>query len=317
MEKTLNLLGHERTFSASDGDYYLAAMASDGPHDVQPIFQRFCHPGDVVIDVGSNIGITAVIAGLLVSSGSVLALEPVKETFEYLERNIERSKSSNVKCLNLAVSSMSGRVRLVSEPGYRFAAFVGYEDVMDRYSGYSEEEVAAITLDRLVEDEGLSRVDFIKIDVEGFELEVLRGSAQVLERFQPAVFLEANHYCLNVFRRISMVDFIEEILSIFPIVQAVDASLETLDLTLPSNLPSFFHANVVGGRFQNLLCGFSPSIESAVEHLSPVETSPVETNSVENMSRVEPEDRTHDRRTDRLVDSLRRRVADLVANRRG
>jgi FkbM family methyltransferase len=309
LKKTLNLFGHECTFSASDEDYYLAGMAPGGPPDIQPVFEQFCHPGDVVIDVGSNIGITAVIAGLLVSPGSVLALEPVKETFEYLERNIEQSKSSNVKCLHLAASSTPGQVRLVSEPGYRFAAFVGYGDVLNRYSGYSEDVVTAITLDALVEDEGLSRVDFVKIDVEGFELEVLRGSALLLKRFQPTVFLEANHYCLNVFRRVSMVDFVEEILSTFPIVQAVDASLETLDLTVPRNLPGFFHANVVGGRYQNLLCGFRPSVETAVRHLRPVE-------STSSTPSVVPEDRTLGQSTNRLAARLRRRVTDLIPKRR-
>ena len=84
--------------------------------------------------------------------------------------------------------------------------------------GTRRKTLPSLTLDQLVEDEKLSRVDFIKIDVEGFELEVLRGSRLVLQRFQPTVFLEADHYCLNIFRRLSMVDFLEEILSIFPVV---------------------------------------------------------------------------------------------------
>jgi hypothetical protein len=98
-------------------------------------------------------------------------------------------------------------------------------------------------------------------------LEVLRGCQTLLEKYRPTVLLEANHYCLNIFRRISMVDFTEEVLSYFPIVFAVDASSAILDLTSPTNHPVFFHDNVVLGRYQNLLCGFDPSIASRLERL--------------------------------------------------
>ena len=267
MLKTLNLLDQEVTFVASDDDYYLDSMAPDGPVDIQQLFQVFCKEDSNVIDVGANIGVTAVIAGLLASSGSVLALEPVKDTFEYLAANIARSKLTNVKCLNAAASSTEGHVQVVTRPGHSSASFVGYEEVLERYAGYDEERVEAVTLDRLVERDGVAGVDFIKIDVEGFELEVLRGCPQLLKKSQPTVLLEANHYCLNIFRRISMVDFTEEILSCFPIVYAVDASSEILDLTLKTNHPVFFHDNVVRGRYQNLLCGFDPNILSALERL--------------------------------------------------
>jgi FkbM family methyltransferase len=265
--KTLTLLDQEVAFVASDNDYYLDSMAPNGPVDIQQLFQQFCNEDSNVIDVGANIGVTAVIAGLLASNGSVLALEPVKDTFEYLSANIARSGLTNVECLNAAASSSEGHVQVVTRPGHSFASFVGYENVLDRYAGYDEERVEAITLDRLVERNGMPHVDFIKIDVEGFELEVLRGCPQLLEKSHPAVLLEANHYCLNIFRRISMVDFTEEILSYFPVVYAVDASSEILDLTMKTNHPVFFHDNVVRGRYQNLLCGFDPTILSALEHL--------------------------------------------------
>jgi len=266
--KTLTLLDQEVAFVASDNDYYLDSMAPNGPVDIQQLFEAFCKEDSNVIDVGANIGVTAVIAGLLASHGSVLALEPVKDTFEYLAANIARSKLTNITCLHAAASSAEGHVQVVTRPGHSFASFVGYEEVLERYAGYDEESVEAVTLDRLVERSGMARVDFIKIDVEGFELEVLRGCPRLLKNSHPTVLLEANHYCLNIFRRISMVDFTEEILTYFPIVYAVDASSEILDLTVKTNHPVFFHDNVVRGRYQNLLCSFDPTILSALERLS-------------------------------------------------
>jgi FkbM family methyltransferase len=298
--KTLNLLDQQVAFNAADDDYYLETLPSNGPADIQQLFEVFCREDSNVIDVGANVGVTAVIAGLLASRGSVLALEPVKDTFDYLAVNIAQSKVTNVKCLNLAAAAAGGHVQVVTRPGHSFASFVGYEQVLKRYAGYDEERVEAITLDRLVEREGMTRVDFVKIDVEGFELEVLRGCPQLLAEFQPTVLLEANHYCLNIFRRVSMVDFTEEVLSYFPIVYAVDASSEILDLTLETNHPVFFHDNVVRGRYQNLLCGFDPSIKSRLEHLKS------EQPAVENHPTTHPTEMV-------VTKNLRRRIGDLFS----
>jgi FkbM family methyltransferase len=300
--KTLNLLDQQVSFSASDDDYYLQTLPANGPSDIQHLFEAFCEEDSNVIDVGANIGVTAVIAGLLALRGSVLALEPVKDTFDYLAANIDRSTLTNVTCRNVAAASAPGHVQVVTRPGHSFASFVGYDEVLERYAGYDEEQVEAVTLDQLVEREGVGRVDFVKIDVEGFELEVLRGCTQVLKQSQPTVFLEANHYCLNIFRRISMVDFTEEVLSYFPIVYAVDASSETLDLTLKTNHPVFFHDNVVRGRYQNLLCGFDPSIKSRLERLRSKEQTPDDSVPL-------PVDTG-------MADKVRRRVGNLLPRKR-
>jgi FkbM family methyltransferase len=268
VDRTLNLVGQPVSISAPDGDLYLQTMPLDGPFDLEQLFAVFCQPGGNVIDVGANIGITATIAGLMVAPGSVLALEPVAEAFAHLEANIERSNLRNVKCLNLAAAAAEGQVNLVYHPGHTFAAFVGYEKVTDRYTGYAEKSVRAVALDQLVLDEGLSNVDFVKIDVEGYELEVLRGSRAMLEKCRPVVFMEANHYCLNIFRRMSLVDFTEEVLSIFPVVYALDITFEFLDLTDTATHAGFFHESVVRGRFPNLLCGYDADIRVRLEQLA-------------------------------------------------
>jgi FkbM family methyltransferase len=271
MMKTLHLCGYEMPVMATDDDYYLESMPPGGPSELMPIFEEFCVPGCNVIDVGANIGVTAMIAGLLLRSGIVLAVEPVIEAFQLLKENTRRPELSNVRSFNVAAAAEEGQVNLITRSGHNFAAFVGYENVLDRYSGYSESAVRAMTLDQLVANEALTRVDFIKIDVEGYEIEVLHGSRAILERFKPVVFLEANHYCLNVFRRISIVDFVEEVLSIFPVVFAVDTTLEMFDLTDQSTHAVFFHDNVVRGLFPNLLCGFTDEVRQSADRLRSIE----------------------------------------------
>lgn len=263
--KTLTLVGHEVEFSAPQGDAYLESMSMSGPVDVLPIFEKFAMPGGIVIDVGANIGVTSIISGRLVGDGCVVALEPVPDTFKHLQLNVERSALDNVTCLMAAAGSEEGEVQLVTQTGSNFAAFVGYKDVLDRYTDYNVYSARVVPLDLVAADQRLTNVDFIKIDVEGYELEVLRGAKATLNRFKPVVFLEANNYCLNIFRRISLVDFTEEILSVFPIVFAVDTSFAFLDLTDHSTHPNFFHSNVVLGRYPNLLCGFDPTVKAGLQ----------------------------------------------------
>jgi len=242
-------------------------MASTGPIDLLPVLRACCHPQDNVIDVGANIGVTAVLSGLLVNPGRVIAIEPVPETFGHLQDNVNRSGLPNVDCVMAAAAAEKGEVTLVAHTGWNCTAFVGFEGSSDRYESYEEYAVQALTLDSIVADQDLHDINFIKIDVEGYELDVLRGAEMTLADSRPIVFLEVNHYCLNVLRRTSIVDFIEDILDRFPFVFAIDTSFEFLDLKDVSTHDTFYQEHVVRERFPNLLCGFEPSLVATVEAL--------------------------------------------------
>jgi FkbM family methyltransferase len=230
------------------------------------VFRAFCQPGDDFVDVGANIGVTAVMAALVVAPGRVVAVEPVPSTFSHLEHNIASAGLAQVTCRRLAVAATPGHVSLVSRPGFGFAAYVGHADGLDEYTDFPAQ---AFTLDQLVADEGLQHVRFVKIDVEGYELEVLRGATVVLGRFKPVVFLESNPYCLSIFHKISLVDFIAEILSVFPFAFALDftSGLRILDLTVSGNLPGFYHESMVTNGFPNLICGFDADMGTRLEAL--------------------------------------------------
>jgi FkbM family methyltransferase len=266
MEKDLILAGLPVRFTASDEDFYLQALPVDGDTDLEAVFREFCQPGDDFVDVGANIGVTAVLAARVVDPGRVVAVEPVPSTFSYLQHNIASSGLAHVTCRQLAVASTPGEVSLVSRPGFGFAAYVGHAAGL---AGYADHPASALPLDQLVADEGLEHLRFVKIDVEGYELEVLRGATAVLHRCQPVVFLESNHYCLNIFHQISLVDFAAEILSIFPFVYALDftSGLSVFDLTVRGNLPAFYHESVVSNGFANLVCGFDPDMRQRLQRI--------------------------------------------------
>jgi FkbM family methyltransferase len=135
-------------------------------------FLRSCvRPGDTVIDVGANIGLVTLAAAALVGpAGRVFSFEANPHTFTYLRKNAQRNGFENIRLLGAAVGEHSGTVTISNE----FQD--DYNRVVDRGI-----RIPMVTLDEATRDHG-GRIAFLKVDVEGFELFVLRGALETLRR---------------------------------------------------------------------------------------------------------------------------------------
>ncbi len=258
MERTLSILGRPVSVVDHDGSRYLAGVPTEYERDTLSVFASFCAPHFNALDVGANIGLTAIALGRLCSKGKVFAIEASPDTFRYLSENIARAGLANVSCANLAASSTSGDLPFTFAPAFSAGGFISqkYEVSGDPRDKYLSCTVRACPIDEYIKSTGVDRIDFIKIDVEGFELEVLRGAKQTIERCKPVIYCEVNHWCLNVFRRLSLPDFIEELFSFCPHVLAIGSDLEYLDLSDRSSLHRFYHDHTTRFAFMNLVCGF-------------------------------------------------------------
>ena len=141
----------------------------------------------VFIDIGANIGKYSVKLGReLGSRGKVIAIEPEKRNFNILMRNIELNSLKNVLAFKVACSNKNKEVNLylrnynLDNTGHSIKGSVGWPF----------EKVGCERLDSLVERLGLSRVDLIKIDVEGAEVEVLEGALKTLKKYKPNIICE-------------------------------------------------------------------------------------------------------------------------------
>jgi len=144
---------------------------------------KLIHPGDLVVDIGANIGThTVALANLVSSNGLVLALEAQRQVYNYLVANIAINNLLHVVCMNNAAGASAGSVRVPllnpAEPT-NFGAL----NVESHESG---EPVKVISVDGL----GLPRCRLIKIDVEGMEPQVLLGAADTIQRLSPIIFVE-------------------------------------------------------------------------------------------------------------------------------
>jgi len=139
--------------------------------------------GGVVIDVGANVGYFSLLFSRWVGAeGHVYAFEPIRRTFATLQANLRANGATNVTALKKACFSSPGEAKMLLDTDS------GWSRLTTDGSGH--EVVELTTIDEFVRQTGLSRVDFIKIDAEGVDFEVLRGALGTLERHRSTVLLE-------------------------------------------------------------------------------------------------------------------------------
>jgi FkbM family methyltransferase len=149
-------------------------------------------PGKVFIDVGAHIGYFSLKAAKAVGShGRVLAVEPNPETLKVLRANVEANRDTMVTVYPVACSESDGFLDLFAAARANTgASSLAKANAMHFGSVVNSYHVPTRRLDDLVRDSGVTRVDFVKIDVEGAELLVLKGAGATLDRFHPVLTIE-------------------------------------------------------------------------------------------------------------------------------
>ena len=153
-----------------------------------------------IIDVGANAGVYAFSAAKRVgATGRVLAIEPFSACVNYLNQTCRVNQFDWVNVCAGAASDRNGTAKLSLSSASELNELISEEEGQTRDAS-SFEEVECFTLDSLIEQYAVSRVDFLKIDAEGHELQVLKGSDRILTEFAPIILYEniAGHQGSNL-----------------------------------------------------------------------------------------------------------------------
>lgn len=165
------------------GDY-------DERHEIT-LLRQILLPGDVFWDIGANIGFYTLTASPLVRPGGrVVAFEPASHAWQSLTDNLDLNQFNNVQTVQVALSDASGQAVL-----YRQADFAdGGASLISRADYHGDYEVVTLmTADQFLAQSGGPAPTFMKIDVEGFEANVLTGSQKILQGSQaPLILIEMN-----------------------------------------------------------------------------------------------------------------------------
>jgi len=182
-------LAHGDAMGARIVGYHLAGHPYEEGH--WKFVRDYLDAGMVVCDVGANQGFYTLLASRVVgASGQVIAFEPAATEYAKLLRNLALNRCDNVVAENKAVGARSAVERFHHVRGHQGSWSSLRQPASDVESDVEVCEVSAVTLDEYAKARSLHRLDVVKIDVEGGELDVLRGAQQVLTRFRPVVLCE-------------------------------------------------------------------------------------------------------------------------------
>lgn len=140
--------------------------------------RRWVQPGAVVVDAGANIGNHTVFFARVCGAAEIIAFEPLKTIFPILERNVALNGLGGVRLVNAALGARPGAAAL--------SHFAEANISASAFRPVADEAYPVTTIDAL----GLERLDFLKIDVEGSQLQVLEGARDTIARTRPPIWIE-------------------------------------------------------------------------------------------------------------------------------
>ena len=157
---------------------------------VQETVSTSLNAGDIFYDVGANVGFFSVLAGRIVgSTGAVYAFEPVPQNALQVEKNACLNNLNNIEVVRIALSNHCGQSELLLARHSGGAVLKGAGIPPDFTESIA---VETISMDAVLEKKKLRSPNLVKIDVEGAELDVLKGMTGVLRKYGPKVIIEVD-----------------------------------------------------------------------------------------------------------------------------
>jgi FkbM family methyltransferase len=254
MQRTIDFRGRDIVLHGKPGDPYFDNIAIAGTNDFLIDFAARHLPNEpVILDVGANIGVTSAILAVLRPGASIYSFEPGPETFGFLCETVR--PFGNVMASRVAMSDKPGITRFLDNATSGSASHLS---INGNSLGGSTIEVSVSTIDQFVKERSIDHVDLIKIDVEGFEPDVISGARETIARLRPGVFVEVNSFTLIAFRNLNPRTFIESLMATFPFIYWLDQG-KPRPLRSEGDLLAFIHDHLIKhGCVDDLFCAFAP-----------------------------------------------------------
>lgn len=152
---------------------------------------RMINENNIVIDIGTNVGeVLMNFAKLVGNGGAVYGFEPDTINYNRCVENLNLNNFKNIYLEKLGLGHTKGKFKLIvntpsNRGGNRIVSTINTDNNL--------EEIDIITLDEYIENKQIHSINLIKIDVEGFELNVLKGAVNTLRKFKPILFIEVDN----------------------------------------------------------------------------------------------------------------------------
>ena len=150
---------------------------------------KLCAESQTILDIGANTGVYAVVANCVNPNAKILAFEPIKNIFKKLEYNNQLNNSA-IKCYEAGLSNYTGTAKIYPMDLDHVYSVTVNKNLADESVKVFEQEINVLTLQKVIEDNQLTKIDLIKLDVETHEVEVLEGFGYYLKTMKPAMLIE-------------------------------------------------------------------------------------------------------------------------------
>jgi FkbM family methyltransferase len=197
----------------------------------------------ILFDVGANIGnYTLTLTEIFGTDVTIYSFEPSANTFKRLLENIKTR--NNIHAHNIALSNSKGSAELFStENNSEVASLINLDRTIEKYGSNTVETIQMDTLDNFCLTNSISTIDFLKIDVEGFELTMLQGAANMLNERKIA-FIQFEFGVPNIDSRTYFKDFWKLLSTNYTIYRIVQDGLFKIEEYTPS-LEIFMTSNFI------------------------------------------------------------------------
>jgi FkbM family methyltransferase len=217
--------------------------------EILQVFRRYARPGDTVIDVGAHIGyFTLFLAELVGPQGHVYSFEPDPRARNFLARSVNGSDIDWIDVSPLALATGSGSVKFFLAKGLGSSSAVKAVQQIDA----EETAIQTVSLDELVDQGSVAGpIRLVKIDVEGYELDAIRGMAKVLKDHRPVMVVEVNKEMLHARG--------ESPASLFALLTSLDYRVEALEKPARGRFKESIMTSAINGtepqdRYYDVLC---------------------------------------------------------------
>lgn len=180
-------------YTSLDADFEMPAFPEAIAFDDEYFKYGAPAPGDLVFDLGANIGLVAyALATQVGSSGRVISFEPDPQSLDYLRRNVARHSLAQVTIEPLAIAPTAGKLEFYAEGTITSGLASARKDSLMTESMGSVITIDAVTLADAVKRHGMPA--WIKMDIEGAEIDVIDGSRDLLASAYPHMVIDTSHW---------------------------------------------------------------------------------------------------------------------------
>jgi len=157
-------------------------------------------PDFVCLDIGSNIGYYACLESKLVGEkGHIIAIEPSIENFQYLKKNLSFSQNQNYETCNFACGDKNGETNFAISDRSNWSRIVENDDLQSLINDNIHiVKVPVKKIDTFFLEKPIEKLDFIRMDVEGYESKIYSGMKETIKKFKPILQIEVHHLFIGI-----------------------------------------------------------------------------------------------------------------------